>query len=239
MIKAALKSVLSTNLMVPALHLRYRATRPFGLLDRRIRGHYLAQSPEPKLHIGCGYHTLSGWLNTDYLPGLRRRDVMHLDATRPYPFDVGTFDYVYSEHMIEHIGYPEGVKMLTECHRVLKPSGKICISTPNLAFLLDLVRPDKSEVQRAYIKFSSELINGAADDNPVFVINSFMRDWGHMFIYDETTLRDALSRAGFTAVAKHSLHESDAIALRNLENEGRMPPDFLHLETLTLEGSKK
>jgi ubiquinone/menaquinone biosynthesis C-methylase UbiE len=73
--------------------------------------------------------------------------------------------------------------MLTESFRVLKRSGKIRISTPNLAFLVDLTRPNKSDLQRAYIKWAANAYtSGAPDDNEVFVINNFVRDWGHTFI---------------------------------------------------------
>ena len=61
-----------------------------------------------------------------------------IDITKKFPFVSSTFDYVFSEHMIEHIKYQDGLKMLNESFRVLKPSGKIRISTPDLQFLLDL-----------------------------------------------------------------------------------------------------
>jgi predicted SAM-dependent methyltransferase len=80
---------------------------------------------------GCG-----GWLNTDYEPELPI--VMHLDASQRFPFREATFDYIFSEHVIEHISYWDGMKMLAECFRVLKGSGKVRISTPDLAFLVDL-----------------------------------------------------------------------------------------------------
>ena len=180
---------------------------------------------------------LTGWLNTDYAPELPM--VMHLDATQRFPFKDETFDYIFSEHVIEHIPHSGGVNMLTECFRVLKKSGKIRISTPDLAFLVNLTRPDKSDLQRAYIKWAANtFIPGAPEDNEVFVINNFMRDWGHTFIYDDKTLREAMIGAGFKIITKCDQHESEDAALRNLENEKHLPPNFLRLETLTLEGRK-
>src|SRR5579863_8923255 len=165
--------------------------------------------------------------------------VMHLDASQHFPFRDETFDYIFSEHVIEHISYRTGVKMLAECFRVLKRSDKVRISTPDLAFLVDLTRPDKSELQRAYIKWAVNAFTpGAPDDNEAFVINNFVRDWGHTFIYDENTLRGAMSSAGFKSITKCDQHESKSVALSNLENEKHLPPNFLRLETLTLEGNK-
>jgi hypothetical protein len=71
-----------------------------------------------------------------------------------------------------------------------------------------------------------------------FVINNFVRAWGHQFIYDEGTLRASLEQAGFVDVSRRALQESDEPVFRRLENEARMPPAFLQLETLTLEGKK-
>jgi hypothetical protein len=79
---------------------------------------------------------------------------------------------------------------------------------------------------------------GAPDDNEAFVINNFVRNWGHRFIYDEKTLRGAMVSAGFKAITKCDIYESMDAALRNLENEEHVPPNFLRLETLTREGRK-
>jgi predicted SAM-dependent methyltransferase len=236
MLKAAPKCLLGNRLLGRA-RLRRQISRSFGRLDHDIAARYLAQSKEPKLHIGCGDHALPGWLNTDHFPNTG--GIMHLDATRPFPFNDDTFDYVFSEHMIEHIPYRDGLKMLAECHRVLKPSGKIRISTPNLAFLIGLARTNKSDLECAYINWASRtFIDGAPEDNETFVINNFVRDWGHTFIYDEKTLRGAMTSVGFAQITKFDLQESHDVALRDLENETRIPPGFLRLETLSLEGTK-
>jgi predicted SAM-dependent methyltransferase len=82
-------------------------------------------------------------------------DVLYLDATRRFSFKDAAFDYIFSEHMIEHISYQHSLNMLAECRRVLQPSGKIRISTPDLNFLINLYRDDKSELQQRYIKWST------------------------------------------------------------------------------------
>jgi hypothetical protein len=43
---------------------------------------------------------------------------------------------------------------------------------------------------------------------------------------------------GFAQITKSELQESHDLALCGLENEIRVPPGLLRLETLTLEGSK-
>jgi len=238
MLKAAVKDVLQkVHLLDPARRLRRRIAHPSWPSDRALAARYAARSVVKKLNIGCGHNVLTGWLNTDY--NRASPMVMYLDAKRRFPFEEETFDYIFSEHFIEHIPYWDGITMLAECFRVLKKSGKIRISTPDLAFLIDLTRADKTPLQHAYIKWASNTFTpGTPDNNEVFVINNFVRNWGHIFIYDEKTLRGAMTGAGFHSIKKFDQHQSDDAALRDLENEEHLPPNFLRLETLTLEGSK-
>ena len=98
----------------------------YGWLTRMPRiSRYLRENEIRKLQIGTSDSVRAGWLNTDLIPA--RRDVIYMDATAPFPFSDNTFDYICSEHMIEHIGYEAGFFMLGECFRVLRPGGTIRI----------------------------------------------------------------------------------------------------------------
>lgn len=50
--------------------------------------------------------------------------------------------------------------------------------------------------------------------------------------------RRALEVSGFVDVHSYRINESDDLALKNLENEERMPAGFLQLESFTLEARK-
>jgi predicted SAM-dependent methyltransferase len=214
-----------------------RGARALFQTDSGIARRYLSGDGTKKLQIGCGQNVLDGWLNSDFRP--KRSHIMHLDATRAFPLPDNAFDFVFSEHMIEHVPYVGGVNMLNECFRVLKPGGTLRISTPDLLFLIDLYRPDKSPLQQSYIDCAVSLHSSYAPvATDTFVINNYVRDWGHLFIYDEKTLADAMRRAGFSEIRKFQLNESDSEALRGLENESRMPEGFLALESLTLQAVK-
>jgi len=222
----------------------------YNLASKKIISEYFNNHAIKKLHIGCGQQPLTGWLNSDYYP--TNPDILHLDATVRFPFDDNSFDYVFSEHMIEHITYLDGLKMLKESRRILKPNGKIRISTPNLQFLIDLYSNSKTETQKNYIQwvsdniikngelgapeFMNELKKGAINES--IIINRYVRKWGHQFIYDEQTLCHCLELSGFVNVTSHKINISDDPSFRDLESEGRMPAGFLQLETLTLEAIK-
>lgn len=206
-------------------------------IDRLSIETYLAEQKVKKLHIGCGENILSGWLNSDLSPHSDK--VIPIDATDMFSLENDMFDYIFSEHMIEHISYSNGLAMLSESHRILKHGGKLRISTPDLQFLIDLYQKNPSKLQKEYIKWATDcFIKNAPYYDDIFVINNFVRDWGHLFIYDEKTLRSSLENVGFTKIIRLELNESKDEALRNLENEKRMPQGMLKLESFTLEATK-
>jgi predicted SAM-dependent methyltransferase len=217
--------------------LRFRLRRRLSGADRRMASTYLREATTPKLQIGCGANVLPGWLNTDRYPDAKA--VMHLDATQRFPLPDDAFERVFSEHMIEHVPFADAVAMLRECRRVMRKGGRIRIATPDLAFLIDLCRRDPSQLQRRYLEWSTQtFISGAPYADPTFVVNNFMRAWGHAFIHDERSLRSAFEQAGFTQIVRCDVGTSADPAFRNLENESRMPAGFLRLETMVLEGAK-
>ena len=107
----------------------------------------------------------------------------------------------------------------------------------NLEFLFDLHQKDKSELQEEYLRWSAESWGIKRQDT--HVINYYLREWGHCFIYDEKALKEAMEEAGFGEIERCAIYESREPALRKLENAERIPAAFLELETMTLEGAKQ
>jgi SAM-dependent methyltransferase len=62
----------------------------------------------------------------------RGRDVYQGDL-RSQSFPDASFDAIYTSHLLEHVHDP--VTFLQECHRVLKPGGRLVVLTPNTASL--------------------------------------------------------------------------------------------------------
>src|ERR1700761_2617137 len=92
---------------------------------------YLASPGRHKLEIGAGGAGKPGWLSADLhpRPSADGNYSIVMDATQPFPLPDAAFDFIYSEHMIEHIPYADGRRMVRECFRVLKPEGVLRIST--------------------------------------------------------------------------------------------------------------
>lgn len=190
------------------------------------------------MHIGCGRNLFAGWLNTDIAPV--HGDAAYLDATRRFPFADDTFDCVFNEHIIEHVPFECGQVLLRESLRVLKPGGKIRISTPNLRNIASLISDTESEVRRNYIEVvSKKYVPANTARLAGFVVNNFYWDFGHYFVYDPDTLRFALTQAGFSNIVECELGVSSTPALDRLETHGGVVGDEINrFESMVFEAAK-
>jgi SAM-dependent methyltransferase len=199
---------------------------------------YLDRAESRKLQIGCGYNRLEGWLNTDYTP--RSQDVLFLDATRPFPFSSGTFDYVFSEHVIEHLAYQNGQVLLREAFRVMKPGGILRVATPNLLNIATLLDEPLDDLRRCYIRRVVErYMKDIGIEEPGFVFNNFIWDFGHIFVYDPKTLAIAMTAAGFADPQVKEISKSSHPELSGIESHGKVIGEDLNaFETMVMEARK-
>jgi len=204
---------------------------------RKAIAAYLTQNRPAKLHIGCGDNVLGGWLNTEYENPPPKGGIF-LDASKPFPIGDAQFDFIFSEHMIEHIDLPDAHRMLQECHRILRPKGHIRIATPRLEFLAELML-NPSEGHHRYAEFHyAELSEPSSLKSPAGVVNDYFRLWGHRFVHDESSVRQLLSDAGFVDVTRQPSRTSTVADLHGLEYEERMPAGLLALTTMSFEAMK-
>ena len=160
-------------------------------LQRRRARRLQALSPL-RLHLGSATNRLDGWVNVDLLRPGRTLD-LYWDLHRPLPFQDASADAIFAEHLLEHLTFPDGVALLRECRRVLRPDGVARVGVPDLdryvaAYLgrddiIERVRPGR-------------LTPALALGEPFFL-------YGHKCMYDFETMRRALLDAGFTHV-EHS-----------------------------------
>jgi predicted SAM-dependent methyltransferase len=202
---------------------------------------YKEQASVAKLQIGTGANILDGWFNTDIVPD-KKRKIHFLDLAWCFPFPEESFEYIFSEHSLEHLSFNEGLFMLRECWRVLKHNGKIRIATPDLNKLIEYYA-NESKLHSDYSEFEYEhfIKHKIARDilTKDIVLNNFFRDWGHKFIYDNQTITCALQDAGFVNIKTYGIGVSDDAAFVGLEQHGNIISDeFNEMETMIVEAVK-
>jgi predicted SAM-dependent methyltransferase len=157
-----------------------------------------------KLNLGCHLTAFAhGWTNIDAL------DLSKYMQANGYTFQqrdlrqgliqkTGMVDAVFLHHCLEHFDYSEGLSLLRDIRRVLRPeTGCLRVVVPNAEFL-----------QRCYTRPSEELMpqlkdfdemNGgcAAAKTPMAKLHALLQGGDHRAFYDAETLQGMLAEAGF------------------------------------------
>ncbi|WP_417792918.1 class I SAM-dependent methyltransferase [Terasakiella pusilla] len=247
MIKKA-KSVLRKNefVFLLARTVSYAVRRLIGLTLGKMRRPfqvraYLKEHKVRKLHVGCGPNLYEGWLNTDGFPA--RSGIVYLDATRRLPFQNASWDFIYSEHFIEHISLRETYRLLQESFRCLKPGGVLRIATPDLVKICALLQDEvnRQQVAQHYIDhLATTCLPGFPCRSPAVAVNLSLREWGHKFIFDFKTLSELLGQVGFKDITECAVSKSEHLSLQGIEKHGEAigSEDFNLLETMVVEATK-
>ena len=100
------------------------------------------------------------------------------------PFRSASFDAVVATEVVEHVRYP--FRLLREIRRTLKPSGRVLLSTPNVA------TPANRAALAVFGRFP--------DDETLHETN----DVGHIHFFTRTYFRRFVGEEGFTIVREWS-----------------------------------
>lgn len=111
------------------------------------------------LNVGCGNVRVQSpeWTNLDNLrtqlplgTGARA----NLDKEENYyewdlaryqmPFPDDEFDAILCAHLIEHFPTPKAVSIMKDCHRMLKPGGKLVVSVPDASYFRTVYPEDEN-----------------------------------------------------------------------------------------------
>lgn len=114
------------------------------------------------------YSSASEWKNLDFVS--TGEGVVAHNLLQGIPFADNSFDLVYHSHVLEHFSKADGEKFISECLRVLKPTGVIRIAIPDL-----------ERIVRTYLKCLEDGL-----ENPHDAIAKANYDWILLEMYDQT-----------------------------------------------------
>jgi predicted SAM-dependent methyltransferase len=161
-----------------------------------------------KLHLACGNDYQEGYINVDLYPKPDAKVDAQYDVTR-LPYENETVDEIRALHIIEHFDFNEGVEVLKEWRRVLKPGGKIILETPDF---LESCRAFVNSTEEQRCNLYGHFFSQASLDP----------GQTHKFLYTESQLYTSLHWAGFSMFNRIS-------PLSNYVS-GRDPAIFLAVE---------
>lgn len=176
----------------------------------------LAAAPRPlKLEIG-GLTPRPGWFVTN-VSALARN---YLDATRRWPLEDGSLEFVYADNVIEHITLPAARVMLAEAYRCLEPGGVIRLVTPDIRAHVELYLAGAGSLDTPAAAHYRDM--GLTVEHPIDLVRIPIGSFGHHagYVYDLDTLDQEFKRAGFHSTLRCWPGASEHPALIGLDQRG-------------------
>jgi predicted SAM-dependent methyltransferase len=227
-----------------------------------------------KVNIGSGINVADGWINYDraiyfqlskyrflwkllYTFKLKdkrayevlnaARSIVRRDVRKGLPLKGESVDFIYCSHFLEHVRHEDAIKVLRECHRVLKKDGWIRVVCPDLEFLVDkYLKEDlgyfrvraKSELSQAFIK--SLMVTDERSTAKRFLFGVIDYDiHRHQYMYDYSSLKTLLQSAGFDHVEKVGFKQGVTPDIDKLDDRVTGIPENRQLESIYLEAQKR
>lgn len=174
------------RVMSPSLRLKAKvvATDAMSPKARRIAKEFAAR-PEPlRLHLGCGWNHLPGWVNSDLVGG---RGDFAWNLLRPLPFADGSVDAVFMEHVFEHLRYSEVLVVLGHVRAVLRTGGVLRVGVPDAGMYARRYADDPEAL--AAERFGRP--------TAMLALREVFQEHAHVTAYDAETLQLVLAEGGF------------------------------------------
>lgn len=173
----------------------------------RLFQYYRNPERPRSLHLGCGTVHLPDWVNADVDP---RADLV-IDIRLRLPFPEENLEYIYSEHLLEHVRCDQGARFLREAHRVLRENGVLRVAMPDLDELVEGYRNDWRRFD--WLSWPGHEFIGTRAE----MLNVAFRWWGHKYLYNREELERRLREAGFREITFVENGQSVHEALQGLE----------------------
>lgn len=159
------------------------------------------------LNVGAGFPRIKGdqWVNLDNLynhlpPGSPERAQLDAETNYvnhdlldgPMPFPDESFDGAICLHTLEHFDAQEALRILKDCHRILKPGASIMVSVPDAGYFRLHYHEDNRKNQ---VRLFGEKLDDGNPHEKMFCAALFMDE--HLAILTDDAVWCYLRMAGF------------------------------------------
>jgi predicted SAM-dependent methyltransferase len=145
-----------------------------------------------KLHLGCGYKRIEGFVNIDTRNIPDVVDVVD-DITNLSGFEDNSISLIYCSHVLEHIKRLEYMDVLKKWHSLLKVGGVLRVAIPDFEKVVDHYNKNKNIEQiRGFVC--------GGQDYPENI---------HYCVWDYNRLKSDLESLGFKDVRRYDWRETE------------------------------
>jgi predicted SAM-dependent methyltransferase len=173
-----------------------------------------------RIQFGCGGNHIDRWENYD----------SEVDISKPLPREDNTYNYVFSEHVVEHLDPPRALNFFMECHRILVPGGVFRVAVPSVAKIY-------RDADEEYLKWVEEM--GYGEPTKEGAIKSIILNHYHLSAWTAELLDLFLFAAGFKIRVQQEVGKSSHPELTNIEGHADIIGEHNNLiETIVFEATK-
>jgi SAM-dependent methyltransferase len=177
------------------------------------------------INLGSGPNIVTNCINVDFFTTSR----IDYGADLRYPLRIPdkSIDGIFCEHTLEHLTYAQNDKLLSECHRILKPGAFIRIILPDISVFIK----NYQENNDAWFKMWEKLMftNSPSPERRQRVLQSNLQalsfvtqEYGHISAWDVKTLSRYLAKNNFMEIKACSFRQGgDPQLLIDLDEEDR------------------
>lgn len=187
-------------------------------------------------HIGCGYTIGKSWINIDSSPiaffdqllFLRKifnfnkkrfsKGIIFGDITKKPLCEIGTVDNIYCSHVLEHVSYEDGKKMIQNIYSMLKKGGVLRIIVPSLEARIQ--RYNKDNDANNFIK-SLGICNENENKSLLTKLRFLLGNSRHKWMYDKKSLLDELNKVNFSFIRECEFNDSGLEIFSEIEDRNR------------------
>lgn len=162
----------------------------------------------------------SGLLNQAAYEAKWPPGIIHHDIRKGLPFENNSVDYIYTSHFLEHVKKNEAIRIMEECHRILKPQGWIRIVVPDFKLLANKYIKNELSIE--------DFLKALGMDSGKLLFKFFYSKDRHKWMYDFQSLNHLLTTCGLKNITRRRFKESKVPDVDILDNR----EESLHVDAL-------